>query len=190
MKSALRAGSILLLLVSLVVVVGLFFCQSAPSAKADELYGRIRGTATDPSGAALPGVQLKLTNMGTGASDEAVSGDDGAYSFINLKPGLYSLTAKKASFKTFGVKSIRVEPTEIFVQNVIMELGAVTETVEVTANPAQVEQTSMQLTNTINSKTITDSPLNGRTWINLQQTFPAVVIPDIRFVITFSTNGS
>src|SRR5258708_7349423 len=71
-----------------------------------------------------------------------------------------------------------------------MEVGAVSETVEVSANPAQVEQTSMQLTNTISSKTITDLPLNGRNWINLQQTLPGVVIPDTRFGTNFSTNGS
>lgn len=186
MKNALRGGLVLPL-----VVLGLLFCQfTVSSAKADELYGRIRGTVTDQSGAALPGVNLKLANMGTGNSQEMASGTDGAYSFINLHPGLYSLTVKKSNFKTFDVKSIKVEPNEIYVQNVIMELGAISETVEVTANPAQVEQTSMQLTNTISSKTITDLPLNGRNWINLQQTLPGVVIPDTRFGTNFSTNGS
>lgn len=181
------AGATLLVVCLLVVFASSLTVQPA---SADELYGRVRGTVTDPSGGALPGVQLKLTNMGTGASEEAVSGGDGAFSFINLKPGQYSLTAKKTNFKTFEVKPIRVEPTAIFVQNVIMELGAVSETVEVAANPAQVEQTSMQLTNTINSKMITDLPLNGRNWINLQQTLPGVVIPDTRFGTNFSTNGS
>lgn len=60
----------------------------------------------------------------------------------------------------------------------------------VTANPAQVEQTSIQLTATIDSKTITDLPLNGRNWVNLQQNLPGVVIPDTRFGVNFSTNGS
>ena len=178
---------VLSLALILMLALGPLLVQSA---NADELYGRVRGTATDPSGGALPGVEIKLVNMGTGASQATVSEADGAFQFINLKPGLYSLTAKKASFKTFDVKSIRVEPTAIFVQNVTMELGAINETIEVSANPAQVEQTSMQLTNTINSKTITDLPLNGRNWINLQQTLPGVVIPDTRFGTNFSTNGS
>ena len=71
-----------------------------------------------------------------------------------------------------------------------MELGTLTETVEVVANPAQVEQTSMQLTATIDSKTITDLPLNGRNWITLQQTLPGVVNSESRFATNYSTNGS
>ncbi|HKW62462.1 MAG TPA: carboxypeptidase regulatory-like domain-containing protein [Candidatus Acidoferrum sp.] len=159
-------------------------------AKADELYGRIRGLASDSTGAALPGVDLKLTNEGTGVSLDLKSEADGGFVFINLQPGSYSLTATKASFKTFQVKGIKVEPNQIYVQGVVMELGAISETVEVSANPAQVEQTSMQLTATINSKTITDLPLNGRNWITLQQTLPGVVNSESRFTTSFSTNGS
>jgi hypothetical protein len=191
MKSALRGGSILPLFLSFVIVLALAFSLcTVPSAKGDELYGRVRGIVTDPSGAALPGVNLKVANIGTGISQESVSGTDGAYSFINLIPGIYSLTAKKTNFKTFDVKSIKVEPSEILVQNVTMELGAVSETIEVAANQAQVEQTSMQLTSTINAKTITDLPLVGRNWITLQQTLPGVVTPDTRFGTNYSTNGS
>ena len=191
MKSVLKNGFlrplVFCFVLSFALSVSPFLTQPA---NADELYGRVRGEVTDATGAAVPGVQLKLTNIGTGASAETVSGADGAYQFVNLKPGVYSLTAKKTNFKTFDVRAIRVEPTAIFVQNVTMELGAVIETIEVAANPAQVEQTSMQLTNTISSKTITDLPLNGRNWINLQQTLPGVVIPDTRFGTNFSTNGS
>src|SRR5260370_232821 len=71
-----------------------------------------------------------------------------------------------------------------------MELGSITETIEVSANPAQVELTSMQLTATINSKTITDLPLNGRNWVTLQQTLPGVVNSESRFTTSYSTNGS
>lgn len=191
MKSVLKNGTSASVVLSSILALGLIVSLLVvPSAKADELYGRIRGVVTDATGAAVPDVQVKLTNTGTGASQDAVSGPDGAYQFIDLKPGVYSLTAKKTSFKTFDVRSIKVEATVIYVQNVTMEIGAVSETVEVSANPAQVEQTSMQLTNTISSKTITDLPLNGRNWINLQQTLPGVVIPDTRFGTNFATNGS
>ncbi len=191
MKSILRGGSVLPLVLSFALILGLAFSPlMIQSAKADELYGRVRGIVSDTTGAVLPGVQVKLTNVGTGKSAELASDADGSFMFINLKPGEYKLTASKANFKTFQVNSIRVEPNQIYVQSVIMELGALSQTVEVVANPAQVEQTSMQLTNTISSKTITDLPLNGRNWINLQQTLPGVVIPDTRFGTNFSTNGS
>ncbi|PYU79869.1 MAG: TonB-dependent receptor [Acidobacteria bacterium] len=177
------------ILALVILALGLSSALVQP-ASADELYGRIRGIALDPTGAALPGVQLKLTNVGTGTTEESVSGSDGSFAFSNLKPGEYKLAATKASFKTFQVSSIRVAPNEIYVQNVSMELGTINETIEVAANQAQVEQTSIQLTASVTSKTITDLPLNGRNWIALQQTLPGVVIPDTRFNSNYSTNGS
>lgn len=173
------------------VMIGLVFSSSLlQRAQADELYGRVRGIVTDSTGAALEGVNLKLHNVGTGATENALSDSSGSFNFINLKPGQYGLTATKDSFKTFDVSSIKVEPNDIYVQNVAMELGGISETIEVAANQAQVEQTSMQLTASIDAKTITDLPLIGRNWVNLQQTLPGVVTPDTRFGTNFSTNGS
>jgi hypothetical protein len=123
-------------------------------------------------GAAVPDVQLKLTNAGTGVPVELTTGSDGLFEFVNLKPGVYTLVALKSSFKTFQVSSIRVGANEIYVQNVVMELGTVSERVHVEADPLQVEQTSMQLATTISAKSITDLPLIGRNWITLQQVMP------------------
>jgi hypothetical protein len=191
MKSVLKSGSLLPLLVSFVIVLGLIVSPLLiQPASADELYGRVRGLVSDSTGATLPGVQLKLTNEGTGISHDQASETDGSFLFANLIPGSYSLTAAKSNFKTFQVKGIKVEANQIYVQGVVMELGSISETVEVSANPAQVEQTSMQLTDTINSKTITELPLVGRNWVTLQQTLPGVVTPDTRFGTNYSTNGS
>jgi hypothetical protein len=66
----------------------------------------------------------------------------------------------------------------------------VSETIQVEADPVQVEQTSMQLTSTIDAKAIVDLPLIGRNWITLQQTMPGVVTPDTRFGTNYSSNGS
>jgi hypothetical protein len=71
-----------------------------------------------------------------------------------------------------------------------MELGSVSETLEVQANAVQVESTSIQLGATLTGQTITNLPLNGRNWINLQQTLPGVVASESRFTTNFSTNGS
>lgn len=191
MKGVLRGGSLRPLMLSLVVVFAAAISFVAvQSANADELYGRIRGIVSDSTGGVLPGVQLKLTNLGTNSTEELTSGSDGGFAFVNLKTGSYKLTAAKSGFKSFEVSPIRVELNAIFVQNVVMELGTISETIEVAANPAQVEQTSMQLTASINAKTITDLPLVNRNWITLQQTLPGVVIPDTRFNTNYSTNGS
>jgi len=90
-------------------------------AQADELYGRIGGVATDTTVAVVPGVAVKLTNSSTGITQEIVTGSDGGYAFVNLKPGTYEISATKTGFKAFSVKGIQVEPNQIFVQNVPME---------------------------------------------------------------------
>src|SRR5450755_1686384 len=140
-----------LLITFVVLLVGVL---AVTTARADELYGRVRGVITDSTGAAIPGVQMKLTNPATGVSKELVSGSDGGYLFVNLNPGTYSLHASRSGFKLFEVSGITVSQNQIFVQNVTMELGAVSETVEVSANPAQVESTSMQLGATLTGNDI------------------------------------
>jgi hypothetical protein len=181
-----RLQLVALLALLFAAVVGLL---SVP-ANADELYGRIRGVVTDSSGAILPGVELKVTNANTGVSQTLTSGSDGEFLFINLNPGLYNLSATKSGFKLHDVKGIEVIQNQIFVQNVKLEVGVATETVEVVANPAQVESTSIQLGATLGGDLIRDLPVLNRNWINLQQTLPGVVSQDTRFGSTFSTNGS
>jgi len=186
-----QRGLLVPTVVALAAVFALAFSSmTIQTAKADELYGRVRGTVSDRTGGILPGVQLKLTNIATNRGEELTSAPDGSFQFINLKPGSYKLTATKTGFKTFEVSPIQVAQNQIFVQDVGMELGTISETVEVAASQTQVEQSSIQLTNTISGKIITDLPLNGRNWIFLQQTLPGVVIPDTRFNSNFSTNGS
>jgi Carboxypeptidase regulatory-like domain len=170
-----------------ILVLSLFV---ASAARADELYGRIRGVVADSTGAAMPGVQLKLTNVGTGGVKEMTTGSDGGYLFVNLIPGTYNLTATKSGFKLFQARAISVIQDQIYVQNVTMEVGAVSETLEVTANPVQVESTSMQLGATLSGNDVLELPSLNRNWITLQQTMPGVVTPDTRFGTNYSTNGS
>ena len=125
MRFVLKSGTFAPIVFSLVLVFGLIISLLViPPASADELYGRIRGIVSDSSGSALPGAELRLTNEGTGTSQNLQSDADGSFIFINLRPGNYSLTATKGSFKTFQVKGIKVEPNQIYVQGVVMELGS------------------------------------------------------------------
>jgi hypothetical protein len=118
------------------VVVSVLSSSMLSTAQADELYGRVRGIVSDSSGASLPGVELKLANLGMGTVENDRSDSDGSFTFVNLKPGQYKLTATKSSFKTFEASGIKVEPNQVYVQNVSMELGGISETIEVAANQA------------------------------------------------------
>ena len=183
-------GAIGSALVCLAVVLALVFSPlTSQIAKADNLYARIQGVVTDPSGAVLAGVKVTATNVGTNVSYESVSKSDGSYAFLNLQIGTYKVAATNGGFRTFTATGITLVVDQVYVLNIGMELGQISEQLLVEANPVEVNTTSAQLGTVINASQITDIPLIGRNWVNLQQTQPGVVAAaDGRG--DFSTNGS
>jgi Carboxypeptidase regulatory-like domain len=191
MKSLLRRGLLITGLSVSAVVLGMTLSAIVgQTAKADELYGRVRGIVSDSTGAVVSGAEVKITNKGTGVSRDARTDQNGAYEFVNLPVGIYSVSVNRTGFRTVVVDNINLTQDQVYVNNVTLEVGSVSETVMVAATQAQVEQTNIQLTADIDAKTITDLPLIGRNWVNLQQTLPGVVTPDTRFGTNFATNGS
>src|SRR5271163_3743076 len=71
-------------------------------------YGTVDGTVTDPSGAAVPGAQVTLTNTGTQEKHTQPTGDQGLYSFVNVEPGQYRLDIEKSGFKHFARTNVTV----------------------------------------------------------------------------------
>jgi hypothetical protein len=190
MKRVLCGGTAMsLVLSSLVVLVLVVSPMTVQTAKADNLYARIQGVVTDPSGAVLAGTKLTATNVGTNISYEAESKSDGGFVFLNLPVGTYKVVATTAGFRTFTATGITLVLDQVYALNIKMELGQVSEQVVVEAANVQVETVNTQLGTVINGDTIRDMPLIGRNWVNLQQLEPGVVASSDRFG-TFSTNGS
>jgi hypothetical protein len=190
MKRVLSGGTaVSLLLSSLVVLVLVVSLMTVQTAKADNLYARIQGVVTDPSGAVLAGTKLTATNVGTNIGYESDSKSDGSFVFLNLPVGTYKVTATNAGFRTFTATGITLVLDQVYALNIKMELGQVSEQVVVEATNVQVETVNTQLGTVINGDTIRDMPLIGRNWTNLQQLEPGVVASSDRFG-TFSTNGS
>jgi Carboxypeptidase regulatory-like domain len=138
----------------------------------------------------VPGVHVSATNDATGATRQFVSGPDGSYELINLPVGAYRLSATKDGFKTFNAIGIVLTVNQVYVLDIRLSLGQVSEKVEAHANTTQVETTSMQLSTGVNGQSIVDLPLNGRDWIQLQQLQPGVVSQSDRRADTYATNGS
>ena len=158
-----------LVLATLGVVLG------AGQAWAD-VYGRIRGTATDPSGAVVPGVAVTVTNVATGVKARVTTSPSGTFEVLNLQaPGNYNVTAEASGFRKFEARDLPLALNQIYVLNVPLELGQTSQEVTVEANGAQVESTRIELGTTVNSRSIVDLPLNGRNWVQLQQLQPGVV---------------
>src|SRR4051812_643771 len=129
-------------------------------ADAQALYGSIVGNVTDAQGATTPGVTLTATNTGTGLEVETVTDGDGAYTFRNLLPGSYDVKAALAGFREHKQTGITVAAGNVVRINIALEVGALTETVQVAADTTLLQTDKADLSTQLNSKEITDLPLN------------------------------
>jgi Carboxypeptidase regulatory-like domain len=103
--------------------------------------GTLIGTATDPSGAVVPGAHVELKDISTGVTRTAISNGAGQYSFPGLPPGSYSVKASGTGFREFTVPRITIEIGQSYTVNVQFEIGGSQQVVEVTATPGAELQT-------------------------------------------------
>ena len=104
---------------------------------------QISGTVKDQSGAVLPGVEITATQTGTGASRTAVTNETGSFVLPSLPLGPYRVEAALPGFRTFVQTGIVLQVDGSATINAVLEVGQVSETVEVQANAAQVETRSV-----------------------------------------------
>ena len=159
-------------------------------AVAQQLNARIRGVVTDTTGGVVPGATITATNVDTGISTKLVSGQDGSFDFLYLPIGHYKVTAVLPGFKTYVATGITLQVNQVYVLNPKMEVGAISTIITVQSNPAQVDTTNMQLGSVVTGNTITNLPLNGRNWVQLQQMQTGVVASSDRFTNNYATNGA
>jgi hypothetical protein len=138
------------------------------------ITGVISGNVVDPSGAAVPGVAITVTNQQTGVVSSAKSDSKGFYSFPALPIGTYTLSARVQAFKDFSEENIRIDANSSIRVDVALVIGSLSETEHVDADVLQVETTSTQLGVVIDSATMTAVPLNGRSFTDLLQLQPGV----------------
>jgi hypothetical protein len=123
---------------------------------------QISGTARDQSGAVLPGVEVTATQTETGVARSAVTNETGAYVLPNLPVGPYRLEASLPGFRTFVQTGTVLQVNSSPVINPVLEVGQVTEQVEVQANAALVETRNVGVGQVIENQRILELPLNGR----------------------------
>ena len=118
---------------------------SAMLLPAQSTSAQITGTITDASNAVIPGTAITVTSVGTGVRREATSNELGNYTFALLPPGGYRMTAQKDGFKPISRTGIVLQVDQVARINFIMEVGAVTENVEVVAAAPLLQQESSAL---------------------------------------------
>jgi Carboxypeptidase regulatory-like domain len=155
-----------LLLTGILASASLAFAQ-LPSAT-------ILGVVRDASGALIPGTTLTATNTETGLSRMVISGDDGSYRFAALPVGSYEVRAALTGFQTAVRSGLTLAVGQDAVINFTLEVGQVTETVEVTGEAPLVNTTSSSLGGLVTEENVADLPLNGRNFIDLTFLQPGV----------------
>jgi len=144
-------------------------------AQAQTFRGTVLGTVTDSTGAAIAGATVTVKNTGTGLTRTVTTGEDGSYSVPELPIGNYSVTVERAGFKTAVVTGIVVEVASERRADVILEPGALAQRVEVSGEELpQVESTSNVLGGIVESKIVTNLPVNGRDYQKLIYLVPGV----------------
>lgn len=139
--------------------------------------GSIVGTVTDPSGAVLPGAKITAVEVGTGLSRTTTADAQGYYVMAALKPSQYTLSIESSGFRTER-QQVTLQADQSFTANAHLQLGAPTETVEVSGTQLQVDTATSTLKQVIEQQRITELPLNGRNAAELTLLVPgAVLIP-------------
>src|SRR5205809_343484 len=136
--------------------------------------GTIVGTVRDSSGASIPGVRVTVTNQGTNQSRTRKTGDAGDFSFPLLPAGTYSLRVEKEGFEAFFQKDIVLQVDQNVTLPVVLQLGAVTQTVNVVGTHAEVNLLTATVSHVVDEQRIVDLPLNGRDTLQLQFVMPGV----------------
>lgn len=136
--------------------------------------GVVTGTVSDPSGAVVMAAEVRLINTRTGVTQRTTATSAGDYQFLLVPPGLYAVEVQAAGFKIFRREGILVEANRSLAVPVILEVGAVSERIEVTAGTPLLEPNTSTLGTVMDQRKIQDLPLNGRNPMALANLIPTV----------------
>ncbi len=136
---------------------------------------QIQGVVQDSSGAVIGGAEVKVTQTDTGAARTVRSGEDGTYVIPNLPIGPYRLEASRMGFTTYVQTGIVLQVATTPTINVTLNVGAVSEQIQVEANAALVETQNTSVGTVIENQRILELPLNGRNPVELIQLAGAAV---------------
>ena len=155
------------------LTMGALLIWCAP-VRGQTVYGSITGTVLDATGAAIPGASVTLTNLETSEKRTMDAEASGSYTFVNLVPGQYRIEAEKSGFKHFTREPIVVEVGSALRVDLPMEVGSVTQTLEVKAASPLLQAQSSDLGQVVANRAVTEMPLNGRNVLALAGLSPGV----------------
>jgi hypothetical protein len=137
--------------------------------------GTITGVLTDPTGAAVPAATLSIRNMATNFTREMKTGQAGLYTFSDLEVGTYELRASATGFQATRVTDIILDVNATRRVDVHLVVGQITSTIDVEAAAPLLNTENASTGQVIESKRVTELPLNGRDFQQLQLLTPGTI---------------
>jgi hypothetical protein len=149
-----------------------FFLPARVSAQV--VGATISGTVTDASGSKMPGVDVAITNTGTGIVTNTTTKGEGTFTVPNLQPGNYEISASAKGFSTLLRKGIILTVGQELILNLSLQVGSLNEQVTVSTEAPTVNLANATLGGLNDSRTVVELPLNGRSWTDLATLQPGV----------------
>ena len=171
-----------ILKVGIPVITLLLLLAAAPVLMAQSQT--LSGTVVDPSGAVIPGAQVRIVDAAKGTAAREVTTDEGGrFQAINLQPGAYTLTVELSGFKKSQTSITLDVNTKLDVGQIMLEVGQVSEVVNVTGEVPAVQTATMEKAYLVDTKQIAELPMNGRNWVALMSTVPGMTSRDRKSVV-------
>ncbi len=150
--------------------------MAAAPVLAQSITGSIVGSVKDPTGLAIFGAEVTLSQVATGAARRAATNETGDFVFTTLNPGEYSLAISSSGFKRVQKSGLQLSAAETLPAGTFrLEVGGVTETVSVTAEGAAVQTASSERAGLVTTSQIEGLAIRGRNVTSLLQLLPGVV---------------
>ena len=156
-------------------IASLVLLVLASPALAQNPYGRITGRITDPAGALIANCDIRATHVETNVVTASMSNGEGNFEISNLSPGQYKITVEIQGFKRYERGPLEVRVGDVINLQIAMELGAISESVTVSAESPLLESASANLGQVVDNRRILDLPLAGGNPMYLTQLAPGVV---------------
>jgi hypothetical protein len=152
----------------------LLFATLPDGAGAQSGTSALQGRVTDEQGGVLPGVTVVLTSGATGAERETVTNESGSYRFTGVPPGTYDVRVELSGFRTSLVEAVDLQVDSTARADVVLSIGDIAETIEVTVEIPVINTTDASIGNVISGEQIRELPMEGRNVVGLLSLQPGV----------------
>lgn len=156
------------------LTLALLYLGAAVALYGQEIRGSIVGNVTDSTGAAVPQAHITVKNEGTGIESRTATDGSGTYTIPDLLGGLYTVMAVKEGFKTYQATGVRLLSSQTARQDVVLQVGTVQQTVEVTAHTSLVQTDSPTIGGTLQTHELADLPYITTTTDGLMNLVPGM----------------